>query len=99
MDGARELTPAPLRIVALLLHRIADRDPLHVRVREEVQHDAQALGADADESDVDSLARWGIRRSAEYASGHDGERGGGSGSLQELAPRQRIGAHFPISLT
>ena len=58
-----ELVGVPLRISRATLIHVANGNPLHVRLAEEMQHDAQALRTDTDESDVDAIARRNESRS------------------------------------
>ena len=54
----------PLRIIRARLIAVADRDALHVGLPQEMQHDPQTLGADADERDIDFVAGRNIAHAA-----------------------------------
>jgi len=61
---------------------------MNIGFAQEAKHDAEALCADADESDVNLVARWNVPTPAQHATRNDGKTHRGCGSLrQELAPR------------
>lgn len=87
-NGIAKLVGGPLRVVRTALVDVTDGDALHVGLGEKVEHDAQALSADTDESDIDFVARRDIAGPAEYTAGNDGEAdSGGGGVLDEFAAR------------
>jgi len=55
-----------------------------------VKHDAQTLGANTDESDIDFVAGRNISGAAQHASRNDSKTNSRHGGLrQELAPRRQ----------
>ena len=64
---------APLWIVGAGFVGIADGDSLHVGLLQEVEHDAEPLGANADKSNVYFVAGRNIAKPAEDATRDDGE--------------------------
>jgi hypothetical protein len=75
-----------LRVIGAASVGIADGHALNVGVGQEMKHDAQALSADADESNIDLVARGNVAGSAQYATRNDGKTNRRRGALsQELA--------------
>jgi hypothetical protein len=69
---------------------VANCNALHVGFAQETQHDAESLGANANESDVDLIIGGDVIKAAQDAAWNDGEAGGRSGRLrQEVATRER----------
>src|SRR5580692_3852447 len=90
-DGVAEFVRRPLGIIPTGFVDVADRDALHIRLVQEMQHHAQTLGADADESDVDLVAGRNISHAAQHPARNDREAHRSCGGLsQELAPRNRV---------
>ena len=56
-DRFTEFVSVPLGIISACFVGVADGHTLDVGLFQEAEHDAQALGAHADESDIDSIAR------------------------------------------
>ena len=62
----------PLRMIGAPFVDIADGDALYVGLAQKMKHDAQALGADADESDVHLVTGRHITRAPEHAARNNG---------------------------
>jgi hypothetical protein len=56
---------------------------------QKVQHDAEALGANADERNVELVAGRNVIDAAQYPAWNDGEAGCRGGLRQKFAPRKR----------
>src|SRR5579863_859949 len=90
LHGITELVGRPLRIVGTALVDVAHGDTLNVGFLKEMQHDAQTLRPDADESDVDFVAGRNESSAAQHSSRNDGESERGGRSLRdEVAARYR----------
>src|SRR5229473_6637244 len=68
---------------------VADSHALHVGFLQEVEHDAEALGANADESNIELVAGRIVIYAAQYPAWNDGEAGCRGGLRQKFAPRKR----------
>jgi hypothetical protein len=78
----------PLRVIRAGFIGIANGNGLNIGFAQEAKHDAEALCADADESDVNLVARWNVPYAAQHATRNDGKTHRGCGSLrQKLAAR------------
>jgi hypothetical protein len=62
---------------------------LHTGFLQEVEHDAEALGANADESNVELVAGRNVIYATQYPAWNDGEAGCRGGLRQKFAPRKR----------
>ena len=82
-DGVAKLVRAPLRVVRTGFVDVADGDSLHVRLFEKMKHHAHALRANADEGEIEFVARRDIAEAAENVARHDGETKAGGGGLRE----------------
>src|ERR671923_1134915 len=71
--GITELVSGPLRIVRAAPVDIADRNPLHIRLVQEVQHDSQSLSSDTNEREVHFVTRGNVAGAAENTPGDNGE--------------------------
>src|SRR5439155_9479974 len=74
-DLVAKLVRVPFRVVAALTIDIGDRNHLHVRLLQEVQHDPRPLRPHPYASEGQLVARRNIARSAEYVSRDDRECG------------------------
>src|SRR5215469_4645993 len=81
LDRLGKFVRIPLRVIGARFRGIADGNTLDVRLAEEVKHDAQALRAHADESNVDLVAR---RNKAETAQDSPGDNGQAYRRLRRL---------------
>ena len=72
-NGIAELVGAPLRISRGTLIYVAHSHALHVSLAQEVNHHAQTLGTDSDESDVHLVAGRNVTGAAENVTRNYGE--------------------------
>jgi hypothetical protein len=70
-DGIAELVCVPLWVIRADFVGIADSHTLYVGLAQKAKHDAQTLGADADESNVDFIAGRNIFCAAQHATRND----------------------------
>jgi hypothetical protein len=70
-DGIAELVCVPLWIIRAEFVGIADSHTLYVVFPQKAKHDAQTLGADANESNVDFIAGRNILCTAKHATRND----------------------------
>jgi hypothetical protein len=65
---------------------IADGYALHIGFLQKVEHDAKALGANADESNIELVAGRNVIYAAQYPAWNDGKARRCGGLRQESAP-------------
>ena len=88
--GIAEFMSIPLGMIGAAFVDVADGHALHVGLAQKVKHDAQALGADANERNVHLVAGRDIARATEHAARNNGKSERGCGDLSEkFAPRNR----------
>jgi hypothetical protein len=61
----------PLWVICAAFIGITHRNTLHVWLAQKAKHDAETLGSDADESNIDLVARRNITRAAQHSAWHD----------------------------
>jgi hypothetical protein len=70
-DRIAELMRIPLWMIRADLIGVANSDILNVRLAQKVKHDPEALGTDADESNIDLVARRNIPHTAQHPTRND----------------------------
>jgi len=89
-DGVAELMCVPLWVICADFIGVADRHTLYVGLPQKTKHDAQTLGPDSDERNIDLVAGRNIPGAAQHPARNDRKTNRRCGSLpQELAPRDR----------
>src|SRR6266571_4777932 len=80
-DGIAELVCVPLWVIRTDFIGVADSHTLYVGFPQKAKHDAQALGADADESSIDPVAGRNISYATQHPTRNDRKTNCRCGSL------------------
>ena len=92
-DGIAELMCVPLRVIRAGFIAVADSHTLYVGLPQKVKHDAQTLGADANEGNIDLVAWRNISRAAQHPAVGQSKN---QSPLRQFAPRTCAAKPSPL---